>query len=117
MDLAERLRAGIATFASQNDQNAGGSDQETGSNQPSTHDDEGGDDHAMEIEDLLDLRRTTTQRNWMTTEKKSEKKTVKILELIILSRRNCRQVDRTKTFGRKVILVFLVLYIQICFRP
>ena len=55
MDLAERLRAGIATFASQNDQSAGGSDQETGSNQSSGHDDEGGDDHAMQIEDLLRL--------------------------------------------------------------
>jgi len=53
MDLAERLRAGIATFASQNDQSARVSDPETGSNQSSAHDDVGGDDHAMQIEDLL----------------------------------------------------------------
>ena len=82
MDLAERLRVGIEAFASQNDQRAGGSDEETGSKQSSAHDDEEIGDHDMEIEDLFRFEeaRTKIQRIWMTTEKKSKKKIANILE-------------------------------------
>ena len=120
MDLAERLRVGIEAFASQNDQRAGGSDEETGSKQSSAHDDEEIGDHDMEIEDLFRFEEDEDSTDLDDDGKEEQEEDSQhfgidnsqpsILSVASTSRSH-------KDIWKKSKFVFINLYTQICFRP